>query len=74
MSWFDVLKRNPMEYAMDMRQRMGSSQPKPQVSEEVCAICGSKNFMRGEVLIQRDRRFANSVRREGSIRQQIGIG
>ena len=49
MSWFDVLKKNPMEYAMDMRQRMGTSQPKPQVSEEVCAICGGKTFMRGSV-------------------------
>jgi len=38
-----------MEYAMDMRNRMGTSQPKSQVSEEVCAICGGKTFMRGSV-------------------------
>jgi len=34
---------------MRMRERMGTSQPKPQVSEEVCAICGGKTFMRGSV-------------------------
>jgi len=53
MSWFDVLKRNPMEYAMDMRQRMGTakpqSQPTQEESGEVCAICRGKTFMRGSV-------------------------
>ena len=53
MSWFDVLKRNPLDYAMAMRERMGTakpqSQPTQQVSEDTCAICGSKNFMRGSV-------------------------
>ena len=38
-----------MEEAMRMRERMGTSQVKPQVSEDTCAICGSKNFMRGSV-------------------------
>ena len=53
MSWFDILKRNPMEEALRMRERMGTakpqSQPTQQVSDEVCAICGKKNFMRGSV-------------------------
>ena len=38
-----------MDYVMDMRNRMGTSQPKSQVSEEVCAICKGKTFMRGSV-------------------------
>ena len=49
MNWFDILKKNPMEEAMRMRERMGTSQVKPQVSEEVCAICGKSRFMRGSV-------------------------
>ena len=53
MSWFDILKRNPLDYVEAMRQRMGTAQPASQPTQQakdgVCAICNSKNFMRGSV-------------------------
>ena len=48
MSWFDVLKIDPLEHAMRMRSRLGSKKPKVEDTEKVCAKCGSKNFMRGD--------------------------
>ena len=53
MSWFDVLKLDPLEYNMRMRERMTSKTPEvPKTeteAEKVCAKCGSKNFMRGDL-------------------------
>ena len=51
MNWFNVLKIDPLEYNMRMRERMTSNAPKvPKTeAEKVCAKCGSKNFMRGDL-------------------------
>ena len=49
MSWFDVLKLDPLEHAMRMRDRLGSKKPKVQDVKEECAKCGSSNFMRGDL-------------------------
>ena len=53
MSWFDVLKLDPLEYNMRMRERMATKTPEvPKTeaeAEKVCAKCGSKNFMRGDL-------------------------
>ena len=50
-SWFDVVKLDPLEYNMRMRDRMGSKTPEvpEKEAENVCAKCGSKNFMRGDL-------------------------
>ena len=51
MSWFNILKLDPLQQQQRMRERVQGRSPAPtaEVSEEVCAICGSKNFMRGSV-------------------------
>ena len=49
MSWFDILKVDPLEYNMRMRERMSRTPEVPKTeAEKVCAKCGSKNFMRGD--------------------------
>ena len=45
MSWFDILKRNPMEEALRMRERMGTAKPQSQPSgneptKQQCDVCG----------------------------------
>ena len=51
MSWFNILKLDPLQQQQRMRERVQGRSPAltAEVSEEVCAICGSKNFMRGSV-------------------------
>jgi len=49
MSWFDILKLDPLEYNMRMRERMASKTPEvPQKETEACAKCGESRFMRGD--------------------------
>ena len=45
MSWFDILKVDPLEYNMRMRERMSTKQPAKQSSgseptKQQCDVCG----------------------------------
>jgi len=48
-SWFDVVKIDPLEHAMRMRNRLGSKKPEVEDTKKECAKCGSSNFMRGDL-------------------------
>ena len=49
MSWFDIVKINPLEQQLRMRQRLGTVMPQSPEAQKVCARCGSTNFMRGDL-------------------------
>ena len=50
MTWFDVLKLNPLEQQRRMQERAQGGTAQPQQPEQTaCARCGSTNFMRGDL-------------------------